>query len=119
MSFRGPATTPPTPRSNQENVGWSGASFNLPVQVASNASDVANPHVIALVKSILTRMPLQTSSDYQIRRRSTGLHMIPRRKTHFPEGLYQNEVSKGYKKDLKKNEIKAGTSNLISSETEN
>jgi hypothetical protein len=36
-----------------------------------------------------------------------------------PEGLYQYEVSKGYKKDLKKNEIKTGTSNLISTVTKN
>jgi hypothetical protein len=34
-------------------------------------------------------------------------------------GLYQYEVSKGDKKDLKKNEIETGTSNLISTVTEN
>ena len=36
-----------------------------------------------------------------------------------PEGLYQYEVSKGYKKDLKENKCETGTSNLISTVIEN
>jgi hypothetical protein len=38
---------------------------------------------------------------------------------YSPEGLYQYEVSKGYKKNLKNDEIETGTSNLISTVTEN